>query len=467
MKKLKEECGVAAIILKTGQNISYLIYESLLALQHRGQDASGFVVYDNGKLERRIGLGLVSEAFNGEDLKFNGTIAIGHTRYPTTGRCKLEDVQPVFHNKMALAHNGHISNYSDLKKELEEKGYTFKGTVDSEPLLYILDYELKNKKTIEGAIETLMKKVIGSYSVVWILEDKLVVFRDPHAIRPLVYGKSELGYAFASESAALDINGFEYVGSVAGGELIIIQNNEMSRKIILQKEKRNCMFEYVYFSRTDSIINDKLVNDVRKKLGEIIADEHPVNADVVVPVPDTSRTAALAFSYKTGIPYEEGLIKNRYVGRTFIMNSQEKRRETVKRKLNPIKKVIEGKRVVLFDDSIVRGTTMKEIVRMVRGAGACEVHLRITCPPVRAPCFYGVDMPSYKELIGSKKSIKQIEEYLNVESLGYISMDGLLNAIGSGCCAGCLNEEYFSDYVLNLAKKVKENEGILDGCNKC
>jgi len=472
---IKEECGVVGLFINSNSKtkekitISEMIYNGLISIQHRGQDSCGFVVKNKSKeMIRKIGLGLVSEVFKKEDLTIDGDIAIGHTRYPTTGRCKIEDVQPIVYKNISLAHNGHISNYFDLRKEYEKIGYSFVGTVDSEPLLYIIDYELKNGKNIEEAIKKIMKKVVGSYSVVAIIDGNLVIFRDPHSIRPLVYGSDKNGnYCFGSESVVLDINGFEYGGSVDGGEVIIVNGkneNKIIKKTLLKKSRKNCMFEYVYFSRPDSIINNLSVNKIRKKLGEELAKEHPTDADVVVPVPDTSRTAALSYAKKEGIPYEEGLIKNRYIGRTFIMNNQEKRKNAVRRKLNPIKEVINEKRVVLIDDSIVRGTTMKEIVKMVRKEGAKEIHLRITSPPIISPCFYGVDMPTYNELLANKKNINEIKEYLDVDSLGYLSINGLKNVLGEHICTGCINGEYFSDYVDSLAKQEKDKE---ENINKC
>ncbi|MDD5022548.1 MAG: amidophosphoribosyltransferase [Candidatus ainarchaeum sp.] len=467
MKNIREECGIIAVYLKEEKEMGIIMYDGLMSIQHRGQDANGFVIYNKGNLERRVGLGLVSETTKEEDLKIVGNIGIGHTRYPTTGRCKIEDVQPVQYKNIALAHNGHVSNYIELRKELEEKGYEFRGTVDSEPFVYLIYEEMKKGKSIEEAVKILMEKTVGSYSVVAIINGKLVIFRDPHAIRPLVMGKRDGEYCFGSESVIFDVLGFEYSGQIFGGELLIIDNGRIEKKEIIKKEQKNCMFEYVYFSRPDSIINDLSVNDVRRELGKILAKEHPADADIVVPVPDTSRTAAMAFSESSGIPYDEGLIKNRYIGRTFIMMRQDKRREAVKRKLNPIKSVLEGKRIILIDDSIVRGTTMREIIKMVRKAGAKEVHLRITCPPIKHPCFYGVDMPTYEELIANNKEIEEIRKYLDVESLGYLSLDGLKKALGKNICTGCLNGEYFSEYVKGIAQKEKEKKGVFVGCSKC
>ncbi len=447
-----EECGVLAIYSKTGKNVAPLLYRALIALQHRGQDAAGFAVHDGKGIQIRRGVGLVDQVFEPGDLALEGDLGIGHTRYPTIGKCRMCDVQPSIKDNIATAHNGHVANYEIVKKDLEEKGYVFSSTVDSEPILYVLH----NLKDAELGAKYVMENFEGSFSDVVIMDDKLYVFRDPHAIRPLVWGENEDFICFASETVALDVNNIPYKGDVNGGEFITLEKgNIVSRKQLVEEEKKHCMFEYVYFSRPDSIINGVEVYETRTKLGEILAAESPIKADVVVPVPDTSRTAALSFARVLGIPYEEGLIKNRYIGRTFIMPSQEQRINAVKLKLNPLKSVISGKSVVLIDDSIVRGTTLKEIVKLVRKTGAKEVHLRITCPPLKAPCFYGVDMPTYKELIANKKSVEETKEYLNVDSLSYLSNEGLKKAIGIPICDGCLSEEYHSDYIRNLAKEEK------------
>lgn len=448
-----EECGIFGIYSKKGEDVAPLVYKALVSLQHRGQDAAGFAVYNGKKIELRRGIGLVERIFDNEDIAAKGYIGIGHTRYPTIGECKMCDVQPSIHKDIATAHNGHIANYNQLKSELEKKGFQFESTVDSEPLAYLLD-----SKNIEKSVEEIMKKAQGAYSDVAIVNNKLVIFRDPYAIRPLIWGENEDYICFASETVALDINNIPYKGEVKGGELVIIDGKNITRKQIVKETPRHCMFEYVYFSRPDSIINSKSVYEVRKKLGQILAQEAPVKADVVVAVPDTSRTAASAYAQALNIPSEEGLIKNRYIGRTFIMPSQQKRTDAVRLKLNPVKEVLNNKKVVLIDDSIVRGTTLKQIVKLVREAGAKEVHVRITCPPVKAPCFYGVDMSTYSELIASNKSVDEIKEYIAADSLIFVSIEGVKKAIGLPICSGCLNEDYPTEFVKALSKKIK-NEG--------
>ena len=454
----KEECGVIGIVSKKGSNIATALHNGLIALQHRGQDAAGMAILcPDGKIEERRGLGLVHEIFKKEDLEITGSIGIGHTRYPTTGRCDQCDVQPSICNGIAVAHNGHIANYEVLKKRFADMGRNFTSTVDAEPIAMLLDE--KRGSGVESAVAHVMELLDGSYSDVAIFESKLLVFRDPHAIRPLCWGENEEFIIFASESVVLDINKVPYKGEINGGEMVLINNGKIERKIISGKEPRHCMFEHVYFSRPDSMVNGKLVYQSRKNLGEQLAKEHPVDADVVISVPDSARQAARAFAETLNLPVEEGLIKNRYVGRTFIMPNQTTRKHSVRLKLNPVRGIIDGKRVAVVDDSIVRGTTLKEIVKLVREAGALEVHLRITCPPIKAPCFYGVDMSTYEELIANKKTVDEIAKDLDVDSLGYLSIEGLKKALGIPICTGCLNEEYITKYAKKLANEKKETRG--------
>jgi amidophosphoribosyltransferase len=455
----REECGVIAIFSKKGEDVAPHMYRALVALQHRGQDAAGFVILGKDGLAARRGLGLVTDIFTEADLKIGGHIGIGHTRYPTTGRCLIQDVQPSAIGTTSVAHNGHLANYDDVRKGLESAGYSFTGTVDSEPIAFLLDSKLKTGSTIEEAVRHVIATLDGAYSDVAIIGKELAVFRDPHAIRPLVWGENERFISFASESCALDVNGIPYRGVVEGGELVVVgAGGKTGRTSLGKKEPRHCMFEYVYFSRPDSIINGKPVYEVRKRLGEALAREQPAKADVVVPVPDTSRTAAEAYAAATGIPFEEGLIKNRYIGRTFIMADQEKRSGNVRLKLNPVRGLIADKRVVLIDDSIVRGTTLKEIVSLVRDAGAKEVHVRITCPPIKSPCFYGVDMKTFKELIANRKTVSEVAGFLGVDTLGYLSEEGLRAAIGLPICAGCVNGDYVTPVARRLAKERRDED---------
>lgn len=461
--EVRESCGVVAVISKKGLPVANLVYNGMLALQHRGQDAAGMVIYD-GKLNEKRGLGLVSRIFSEKDVGVKGSMGIAHTRYPTTDTCEIADVQPTVMQKtgLAVAHNGHIANYAELRKEFEKKGVKFEGTVDSEALLHVLAEAFATGKDIEGAVRHTMEKLDGSYSVVAIKNGVLFAFRDPHAIRPLELGESESAYFAASETVAMDINGAKHLGSLGGGEMATISAGGFKKKVIAPSAHRHCMFEYVYFSRPDSIINGVEVHQARRRLGEALAKEAPVKADVVVPIPDTARTAALAISRVLGIDYEEGIIKNRYVARTFIMPDQKTRVAAVKAKLNAVRSVVQGKRVIMVDDSIVRGTTTKEIVKMIRDAGAKEIHMRVTCPPIRHPCFYGVDMSTYEELIANKKTVDEIRKFIGADSLYYISLEGLKKAIGLGLCTGCLDGDYPTEYGMKLAKERRGSSGC--GC---
>jgi len=450
MDEKKEECGVVGVYSKTGRSVTPVIYKALFALQHRGQDAAGFAVYSGERIVERKGLGLVGSVFKKEDLEIDAKMGIGHTRYPTIGGCAEGDVQPTVYDAVAVAHNGHIANYEVLKKELD-KSHAFTSTVDSEPIAYYLH----GAKQLEDGIKKIMETAEGSYSDVAIYHDTLVAFRDPLALRPLVWGESEDFIMVASESVALDVNGIEHRGDVHGGSALIVEDGRLRREQIKGATPHYCMFEYVYFSRPDSVINGRSVMGVRRNLGTELAKESPAAADVVIPVPDTSRTAAMAYAETARLDYDEGLIKNRYIGRTFIMPTQDKRREAVQLKLNAVKEIVGGKRIVLIDDSIVRGTTMREIVRLLKDAGAAEVHVRITSPPIKAPCFYGVDIPTFKELIANNKSVDEIREYIGADSLAYLSIEGLKKAIGLPICESCLTGKYHTRHVQRLAEEAK------------
>ncbi|MFA5412104.1 MAG: amidophosphoribosyltransferase [Candidatus Micrarchaeia archaeon] len=457
----RESCGIVAVLSKNNKPVANYIYNGMLALQHRGQDAAGMAIYDGKKLVEKKGLGLVSRIFSEKDMVMKGGMGIAHTRYPTTDTCEIADVQPSVVQKagLAIAHNGHIANYTDLRKELEKKGAKFAGTVDSEVIAHVLADAFASGKDIEGAVRHAMGKLDGSYSVVAIKDGVLFAFRDPHAIRPFELGESGDAYFAASETVAFDINGAKHVGTLGGGEMAVISPKGFQKKMVSPSTHRHCMFEYVYFSRPDSVINSVEVHEARRRLGAALAREAPVKADVVVPIPDTARTAALEISRVLGIPYEEGIIKNRYVARTFIMPDQKMRVGAVKAKLNPIRSVVEGKSVIVVDDSIVRGTTTREILKMLRDAGAKEIHMRVTCPPVMHPCFYGVDMSTYEELIAGKKSVDEIRKFIGADTLYYVSLDGLKKAIGLDLCTGCLDGDYPTAYGAKMAKERK-------GCGK-
>ncbi len=452
--KKTEHCGVVGAYSKTNKKIAPVLYRAMVSLQHRGQDAAGFVIWDNGLKEKK-GIGLVSNIFNENDLEISGSVGVGHTRYPTTGLCMMNDVQPFINNNIAVSHNGQISNYKIVRQNLEARGFKFISSVDSEVIIYILHEKLNEGKTIEEAILYLMKTLDGAYSLTALIGNTLIVFKDPNGIKPLVWGENKELVMFASETVALDANGISYRGDLKGGELAIVRNGKLVIKQLINTVQRACMFEYVYFSRPDSLINGKLVMEVRKNLGRILAREHPVKADVVIYVPDSACTAASEYAHVLDIPHEEGLIKNRYIGRTFIMPAQEKRADAVRMKLNTVKHIIIGKRIVLIDDSIVRGTTIKEIVSLIRNIGAKEIHVRITCPPIRAPCFYGIDMSTYSEFAAHKRTAHEIGKMIGADSLEYLSLEELKEAIGLPICTGCLNENYPTGYAKMLADKQK------------
>lgn len=439
-------CGIVGV----HQGNSKQVYAGLYALQHRGQDSTGILSFDDGQFNLWKDRGLVSEVFTEEAFrKLSGNTAIGQVRYPTIGSDFKRDAQPFFIEsplKMGIVHNGNIANYSKLRKE-----YTLSSWCDVELLLHMLVKELKNNDDVFDSVEEVMKEANGSYSTLCLLEDgSLLAFRDPFALRPFVHG----GGMFASESIALDLVGKELEGDVRGGECILMKDGEVEKKQLVKETPRHCMFEFVYFSRPDSVQQGKSVYEIRFNLGRELAKRFDKEADVVVPVPDTSRAAAAGFSKETGIPYREGLIKNRYVGRTFIMPDQTCRESAVKFKLNPIKSELKGKRVVLIEDSVVRGTTSKNLVKLVRSAGAKEVHFLISCPPIRSPCFYGIDMTQRGELFASgvEDPEKELAEKIGADSVIYLSLDGLKRAIGlKGLCTACINCDYPTD-VCSLLK---------------
>jgi amidophosphoribosyltransferase len=457
---IRENCGVAAVFSKKGNGAAGAIVKALYALQHRGQDACGFAVFNKGKISLRKGLGLVSDALSARDLAAKGAFGIGHTRYPTTGTCEMNDVQPYVFENIAMAHNGQIANYEELRAELSRGGAAFTSSVDSEVMVHLASRSMASGKGAKDAISELMGKLDGAYAVAALLDGAIFVFRDPNGIKPMVWGENGDLIVFASESAALDANSVPLKGILGRGQCAEIRDGKITfHDLATGRAPALCMFEHVYFSRPDSVISEHgAVMGVREALGRALAHEHPVAADVVVDVPDTARTAAAAFSAEAGIPHREGLIKNRYVGRTFIMPTQKKRADSVRIKLNAVRYVLEGKRVALIDDSIVRGTTLREIVALVRAAGATEVHVRIPCPPIRAPCFYGIDMSTYKELAANGRSEDEICKMVGADSLRYLSLAGLKSALGNGICTGCLDEAYPTQYAKKLAKERIEVE---------
>ena len=454
---MQDKCGIIGIYSKNKKtDVSSLIYYGLYALQHRGQESVGIATYNqNFGLNIYCGMGLLTDVFNHNKLKsLNGNIGIGHVRYSTTGQSKLENCQPFVtefdDGFMAIAHNGDIVNSHRLRKELMEEGYEFRSDSDSdsEVLCYLIKREYSKTNNILNALENVCEEIVGSYSLTLLINDTLYVVRDPRGIKPLVIGKKDDMYIAASETVALDVMNAEFIKDVEPGEVVYFKNNEIKfhkLKIAGKYNLARCMFEYVYFARPDSIIDGKTVYEVRKNIGEKLYEEYPIDADVVMPVPDSSIPAAIGYSRASGISYGEGLIKNRYVGRTFIMPTQEEREIAVRLKNNPLKCELKDKRIVLIDDSIVRGTTSASLIKVLKDSGAKEVHLMIGCPPVISPCYYGVAMATKKELIAANNEIEEIRKELGAETLGYLSIENLIEAIGfprDTLCLGCITEEY-------------------------
>jgi len=463
----REECGVFGIYSFRKDEVSLLVYNGLVAIQHRGQDSAGIATFDGRTIHLKKGMGLTSEVITEDDLlTLKGSVGIGSVRYPTVGTSSLRDAQPfkvdLPREGIALAHNGNLVNFVALKDELARGGTPLLSQCDSEIILKVLADELNRTEDVFLAVSKLMKRLEGAYcEVVLTGRGELIAFRDPHGFRPLCFGRNDDCIIFASESVALDINDVELTEQVKPGEVILVTEKGIERRLVAKSMKRHCMFEYVYFSRPDSVLDAGSVYDSRVKLGGNLAKSHPAKADVVVPVPDTSRPAAEGFSRQSGIRIEEGLIKNRYIMRTFIMPEQRIRDEAIKKKLNPLKTVLGGKRVVVIDDSIVRGTTTNKLVKLLKDAGAKEVHVRITCPPIISPCFYGIDISNHEQLIAfrCKGNVEEIRKILSADSLGYQTIEGLVDAIGIGkenLCMACLNEDYPTPGAAKIAKEMKK-----------
>lgn len=446
--KFKEECGVFGIYSNGDHDVSSITYYGLYALQHRGQESAGIVVSDGRELNGHKDMGLVSDAFNKEILEnLRGISAIGHVRYSTTGASNVNNAQPLLGKyklgSIAIAHNGNLINTDVIRELLEDGGVIFQSTIDSEVILNLIARGAK--KGIEKAIVDAIQAIKGSYAIVMLTNDKMIGVRDPNGLRPLCIGKLNESYILCSESCALDAVGADFVRDVHPGEIVIIDGNGIKSINFAEKIKcETCSFEYIYFARPDSIIDGINVYTARVLAGERLYQENPAEADVVIGVPDSGIAAAVGFAKASGIPYGIGLIKNKYVGRTFIAPSQEMRERAVSVKLNALKVNIVGKRVVLIDDSIVRGTTSKRLVEMLRNAGAREVHFRVASPMVTNPCYFGMDTPSRKELLASLVEIEKIREQIGSDSLGYLSINGLLKALGEdkGFCLGCFNGIY-------------------------
>ena len=426
------------------------IFYALRVLQHRGQESAGIAVYSNG-IKSLKGMGLAHQALRADDIRnLKGEMGIGHVRYSTVGSSNLDNAQPVVmstnYGDIALAHNGEIVNADQLRDELKKKGWAFATTADSEIIIRLLANDIANTGDPARSVKNVMSTVNGSYSMTLMVDNRVFALRDPYGIRPLCIGRTNEGYAAASESVVFDTLGGEFIRDVEPGELIeLLPGEARTIQTGLAKGRAHCMFEWVYIARADSCLDGRLVYDVRRKIGQRLAVEQPVDADVVVPVPDSGRSHSMGYAEKSGIPYSEGLMKNRYVERTFIMPEQTDRSTSVMLKLNPLKSIIKGKRIVLVDDSIVRGTTMRKIVQLVRSAGAKEVHVRVGSPPIRAPCYFGIDMKTRDQFAATDRTVEEIGKMLTADSLGYVSIEGLVEAIGLGAsdlCLGCLTGEY-------------------------
>jgi amidophosphoribosyltransferase len=473
--KFKDECGVFGIF--GHPEASNLTYLGLYALQHRGQESAGIAASDGVRIRASKAMGYVNEAFNNDTLsQLPGTIAVGHVRYSTAGESKLLNAQPIVvdsvHGQFAIGHNGNIVNAGELRDELVRAGAIFQTSSDTEVVVHL--FARSREKSAEAAIVDAIAQVRGAFSLVMMTKDRIIGARDPHGFRPLALGKLGDGWVLASETCAMDLIGATYVRDVEPGELVILSASGLrSVKPFAVGHQSQCIFEHVYFARPDSYVFGESVNETRTEFGRRLARESSVPADVVVPVPDSGVCAAVGYAEESGVPMRMGLIRNHYVGRTFIEPQQSIRHFGVRVKLNPVRSILDGKRVVLVDDSIVRGTTSRKIVRMVRSAGAREVHMRISCPPTISPCFYGVDTPRRSELIAATHTLEEIRKYLDADSVAYLSLDGLTGSVRHGrerYCTSCYTGVYPVAFprdeaaYLQLALKLNvESTGVAEG----
>ena len=453
---IKEECGVFGIYDFDGGDVASTIYYGLLALQHRGQESCGIAVSDTngpkGKVLSSKDMGLVNEAFTPEILeKLKGDIGVGHVRYSTAGSSTRENAQPLVLNyvkgTLALAHNGNLINAPELRRELEYTGAIFQTTIDSEVIAYFIARERLNSKTVEEAVGRAMKKIKGAYSLIIMSPRKLIGARDPFGFRPLCIGKRDNSYVLASETCALDTIGATFVRDVEPGEIVTISPEkgiESDKSMCIPKEQHaRCVFEYIYFARPDSFVDGMSVYNSRILAGRYLAIDSPVDADLVVGVPESGNCAALGYAMESGIPYGQAFVKNSYVGRTFIKPGQKNRESSVQVKLNALRDAVEGKRVIMIDDSIVRGTTSDRIVRMLREAGAKEVHMRVSSPPFLWPCYFGTDIPARDQLIAYNRSVDEICRVIGADSLGYLKEERLSQIVeGREICSGCFTGKY-------------------------
>jgi len=464
--KFNDECGVFGVF--KAKHASELVFMGLYALQHRGQESAGIVSTDGQRLYSYKGMGLVSEVFKQKDLrKLKGMAAMGHNRYSTHGSTILANAQPLVANykrgELAVAHNGNLVNAGELRLGMEQEGSIFQSSSDSEVFIHLM--ARSRSKSMEDSVVEALSQVRGAYSLLMMSETALYAIRDPYGFRPLCLGKLKEGWVFASESCALDIVGATYERNVEPGEMVIVDKSGIrTRQIFPKKRYAACIFELIYFARPDSFVFGRPAEEARIAFGKQLAREHPVQADIVIAVPDSSNTAAMGYSEESGIPLKFGLIRNHYIGRTFIQPSQGGRDLAVKIKFNPVEHIITGKRVVVVDDSIVRGSTSRKLVKMLRRAGAKEIHYRVSSPPTIGPCYYGIDTPTKKELIAANMSVNEIRKYLRVDSLEYLTLEGMLKVAPlrpEAFCTACFNGDYPVPVVEEIDKfeleKIREN----------
>jgi amidophosphoribosyltransferase len=469
----KEECGVFGVYAG-GEDVARLTYFGLFALQHRGQESAGMAVSDGSRIRTFRDMGLVSQVFDERILMgLTGSISIGHTRYSTTGSSVLCNAQPVVceskFGTIAIAHNGNLVNTSELREELAAAGETFESTSDTEVMAKLI--ARSGACTVEEAVAEMMQRVTGAYSLLVLSEDKLIGVRDPFGVRPLCLGKlNNHHYILSSETCALNLVGGRFMREVEPGEIVVIDKDGLHERQAMPAVKHAlCVFEFIYFARPDSMMYGKTLQSCRRRMGHELAREHPVDADLVIPIPDTGTPAAIGYAQASRTAYDEGVIKNRYVQRTFIQPDQRMRALGVRMKLSPLKETLAGKRIVMVDDSIVRGTTTGPTIKMLRDAGATEVHVRISSPPIKYPCFYGIDMAKQKELIASQKSIEEIRDHVQADSLGYLSIPGLVRALGvrrEKFCMACFDGKYPIEIPENIkvSKFALERDG--GGCEE-
>jgi amidophosphoribosyltransferase len=470
---MQEKCGVVGIRLSEG-DAALPTYYALYALQHRGQEGSGIVTHDGFQQHSKKGLGLVAEVFDDEDIEhLPGRASVGHLRYPTAGEIDERSCHPYTvtskRGSLALAHNGTLVNTDEVRAEFEERGHTFSTNSDTEVMVHELASNLVENDLLD-AIERTMRRIRGAYSLTLMHDDRVVGVRDPLGVRPLCIGKIEDGYIVASESVAVDVLGGELVRDVRPGEVVVLDEDGggFESHQLFDERPAHCFFEYVYFSRPDSTIDDRLVYDARREMGRLLYENHGVETDIVSPVPDSGRAFASGYAEAGDLEYSEALMKNRYVGRTFIMPTQDARETAVRLKLNTMDSNIEGKSVTLIDDSIVRGTTSSQLVKLLRDSGASEVHFRVGSPPIVAPCYLGIDMASRDELMASDKTVDEIRDEIGADSLEYLTVDDISEALGMGCgemCTGCVTGSYPVDVEGESYERTEGEKGSRAGAD--